>query len=506
MSLPRVSVIVLNWNGRYLLPPTLQALLRTDYPNFEAVVVDNGSTDGSPELVRREFPQVRVIETGCNLGFAGGNNVGIGATLGEYVVLLNSDTQVTPGWLTPLVDAAEADPRVAACCPKLLYLYDRLDLQLTSETFVPARAGAGTDGRTLGVQLYAATVDSPYGPQLADPLDGFFPPEGPPGRRFRWTEAQAGLRIPVPSPSGTVVRLRLAAPRPDGRPVRVTLYAGDETVAELSVGPRVQEYTLQLPEAVAAQARPHIQHAGHLLLPELAARDRGTIVRNGIALSEPDVGQYDRCEEVFSACGAALLLRRAALLQVGLLDERMFMYYEDVDLCWRLRMHGWKVLYVPQSVVRHLHCGSSGEWSPLFVYNVERSRLLMLLKNAPASLAAREWGTYLLSTALGWGRAVRALVQRAPHACEVLARAWLQTRVNASVLAALPGLLAERQIQQRTRCLPDRDILRWVTSPSSSVEQVGHAPSPIAPAGTRVEALFPSPMQQERGPGGEGPR
>jgi hypothetical protein len=267
----------------------------------------------------------------------------------------------------------------------------------------------------------------------------------------------------------------------------------------------VQEYAVQLPEHVAARARPHIQHAGHLLLPELAARDRGTIVRNGIALSEPDVGQYDRCEEVFSACGAALLLRRAALLQVGLLDERMFMYYEDVDLCWRLRMHGWKVLYVPQSVVRHLHCGSSGEWSPLFVYNVERSRLLMLLKNAPARLAAREWGSYLLSNALSWGRAARVVLQRAQYTREVLTRAWLQTRVNASVLAALPGLLAERRIQQRTRCVGDDEILRWIGTPSSA-EQAGYAPSPLAPAGTRAEALSPSAAVGERGPGGEGPR
>ncbi|MER3405776.1 MAG: hypothetical protein C4289_11980, partial [Chloroflexota bacterium] len=264
MSLPRVSVIVLNWNGRHLLPPTLQALLRTDYPNFEAVVVDNGSTDGSPELVRRAFPQVRLIQTGRNLGFAGGNNAGIGPTLGEYVVLLNSDTQVTPGWLTPLVDAAEADPRVGACCPKLLYLYDRLDLQLASETFVPVQAGAGPDGRALGVQLYAATVDSPYGPQPADLLEGFFPPEGRSGARFRWSGTAAGLRIPVPSLSSTVVRLRLAAPRPDGRPVRVTLHAGGERVADFFAGPQVQEYVLRLPEPVAAQARPHIQHAGHL--------------------------------------------------------------------------------------------------------------------------------------------------------------------------------------------------------------------------------------------------
>jgi GT2 family glycosyltransferase len=85
------------------------------------IVVDNGSRDGSPEAVRVEFPAVRLIETGKNLGFAGGNNVGLRAATGEYRLLLNSDTEVTPGALDRLAKCLDRNPKAGACGPQLLY-------------------------------------------------------------------------------------------------------------------------------------------------------------------------------------------------------------------------------------------------------------------------------------------------------------------------------------------------------------------------------------------------
>ncbi len=111
------------------------------------------------------------------------------------------------------------------------------------------------------------------------------------------------------------------------------------------------------------------------------------MVRNGLVVQEPDLGQYDREEEVFAFCGAACLLRREMLDELGGFDERYFMYYEDLDLSWRARLRGWRILYVPSAVVRHVHAGSSGEWSDFFIYQVERSRLLMLTKLARARVA-----------------------------------------------------------------------------------------------------------------------
>src|SRR5204863_2364052 len=97
---------------------------------------------------------------------------------------------------------------------------------------------------------------------------------------------------------------------------------------------------------------------------------------------EPDDGQYDEPAEVFGACGASVLLRRAMLDDVGFFDERLFMYCEDLDLAWRARSRGWRFRYTPRSVVHHVHCGTSGEWSPFFIFYAERNGVLVNLKNA----------------------------------------------------------------------------------------------------------------------------
>jgi len=127
---PRVFIIVLNWNGQDDTLECLGSLQHLDYPNFETVVVDNGSTDGSEESIRSSFPSVRLIQTGRNLGYAGGNNVGIRFALShgaDYVWLLNNDTTVDPKALTALVDTAVSDSAIAFVGSKI-YLYDRPDV------------------------------------------------------------------------------------------------------------------------------------------------------------------------------------------------------------------------------------------------------------------------------------------------------------------------------------------------------------------------------------------
>lgn len=107
---PKVSVIIVNWNGKGDTLDCLQSLADVDYPDYEVIVVDNGSTDGSTEAIRNNFPDVTLLETGRNLGFAGGNNVGIRRALesgARYLFLLNNDTIVDPHILTRLAEAAE---------------------------------------------------------------------------------------------------------------------------------------------------------------------------------------------------------------------------------------------------------------------------------------------------------------------------------------------------------------------------------------------------------------
>jgi hypothetical protein len=119
---PPVSLIVLTYNGKDDTLAFLESLGCTDYPNYEIMVVDNGSTDGTVEAVRKSFPKAKVVENGENLGFAGGMNAGVRKSRGKYVVLLNNDMIASKKeWLSLLVDAAEADEDVGIAIPMVLY-------------------------------------------------------------------------------------------------------------------------------------------------------------------------------------------------------------------------------------------------------------------------------------------------------------------------------------------------------------------------------------------------
>lgn len=118
-----VSVIIVNWNGKHHLQRCLSAVLAQTYSNFEVILVDNGSTDGSVEFVSQEFPQVRLISKAENLGFAKGNNIAIEAAQGDYIATLNNDTQADPHWLRELTGVMEARPRVGMCASKMLFYH-----------------------------------------------------------------------------------------------------------------------------------------------------------------------------------------------------------------------------------------------------------------------------------------------------------------------------------------------------------------------------------------------
>ena len=122
--MPRVTVIVLNWNGAELLGDCLRSVKNQDFNDFEAIVVDNGSMDGSPELVERDFPGFRLIRLPENTGFCHGNNVGMRAAGGELIVLLNNDAELAPNFLTRLVDAAGFEPDVGMFATRIL-MHDR---------------------------------------------------------------------------------------------------------------------------------------------------------------------------------------------------------------------------------------------------------------------------------------------------------------------------------------------------------------------------------------------
>lgn len=313
---PRLDVVVLAWNGQSWLPHCLDALLaqRIDEP-FRVHVVDNASTDGTVALLRRHYPQVHLVQSERNLGFAGGNNLALEQLDGEYVALLNQDAVPDPGWLAALTQALDTDPGVAAVTGKI---------------------------------------------RLADPVQ---PPL-------------------LNSAGGWVDRL------------------------------------------------------GHGL-------DRG--------FGRPDDGRYDQPEEVFYAPATACLLRADAVREVGLLDASFFLYYEDVDLCWRLRLAGWRIGYAPAATALHAHSASAVSGSSLHVFHDARNRLLTLVKDAPA-------GTAVLATLL-LPRAAAGFALRGDRG-----RAWDVLRGWLDLLRRLPALLVARRRVTRgarvSRAAVERDRRR----------------------------------------------
>lgn len=115
----KVAVVILNWNGCDMLRSFLPSVVGFS-KEADVYVADNGSTDKSVEMLNREFPSVHIISLGRNYGFAEGYNRALAEIKSEYVVLLNSDVEVTDHWLDPLISYMDAHPEVAACQPKLL--------------------------------------------------------------------------------------------------------------------------------------------------------------------------------------------------------------------------------------------------------------------------------------------------------------------------------------------------------------------------------------------------
>ncbi len=116
---PSVDVLVLNYNGRAWLEACFSSLRQTDYPNYRVVLVDNASTDDSVPFTQAHFPEVAIFQTGANAGFSRAYNMAVAASAADYVVLLNNDVKVTPGWLKPQIDYLERHPQVAAVQPKV---------------------------------------------------------------------------------------------------------------------------------------------------------------------------------------------------------------------------------------------------------------------------------------------------------------------------------------------------------------------------------------------------
>lgn len=120
----QTAVVILNWNGKAFLEQFLPLLIERT-PNAEIIVADNASTDDSVSFLKEHFSEIKLIENDKNYGFAGGYNVSLSQVDTKYYVLLNSDIEVAPGWLNPLISVLESDESIAACQPKIIDYFKR---------------------------------------------------------------------------------------------------------------------------------------------------------------------------------------------------------------------------------------------------------------------------------------------------------------------------------------------------------------------------------------------
>lgn len=293
---PELSIVILNWNVGRLLAACLRSLPLASgewWGRSEVIVVDNASVDGSAQMVERDFPEVRLIVMPRNIGFAAGNNRGIQAARGKYILLLNPDTVAQPGSICALADYMRAQPETGIAGPRLLN---------PDGTLQPSRRRFPT----LGTAFVEST-----------PLQ-------------RWL--------------------------------------GD-------TGPIRRFYMLDRPE-----------------------------------------GERQKVDWL---SGAALLCRRNALMQVGLLDPGYFMFSEEVDLCKRMKDAGWGVVYLPDAEITHYGGGSTGQAVAArhVDFNTSKARYFRLHEGKPAGELVRRYllATYMAQTvgeaakwALGHKRALRA--------------------------------------------------------------------------------------------------
>lgn len=241
----KISAIVVNWNGKDVLAGCLESLLDQDYENFEILVVDNASEDGSQIFVAKEFPSVKLIENGENLGFGPAVNKGFKEAEGDYFIFLNNDLVLQSDCIRHLAALLDSDPTVGAAIPKILY-YSSTDKDSSKEE--PRINSFGVLVNYTGIAC----------PNLIDQLD------------------------------------------------------------------------------------------------------------------QPDLPLTE------SACGGIFMLPREVYEQVGGFDEDLFLYHEDHDLSWRIRMMGGRLMVTPDAICSHHYNFNKGV---LKFYRSEKNRLHILLKN-----------------------------------------------------------------------------------------------------------------------------
>jgi len=156
-------IIIPNWNGKRFLKTCFDSLKGQTYRDFEIVMVDNGSTDGSVGFIRENYPEVKIIELAKNKGFCVGVNTGIKSTKGECVALLNNDVELEPRWLEELVKVLKGNPEIGFCASKMLNFYNRQNRTIDSAGIIYTKAGKAFNRGSGQEEIYFDKEEEVFG-------------------------------------------------------------------------------------------------------------------------------------------------------------------------------------------------------------------------------------------------------------------------------------------------------------------------------------------------------
>lgn len=346
-----VSVILVNYNGKRYIDNLFNSLVeqKLNKINFEVIFVDNASSDDSVKYLKSQGYgdrlNLQIVETGENLGFAGGNNAGVKAAKGEYIILLNNDTVVTNTWLQSLYDFMIENPDCCMANSKLLFFYDFIKLKFSTKDKILLKKDIIING-----QEYC--IDNKFCRNLLYEEDRLV--------CFGHSE----IYVPLVSGEETQ-KIYFDVIDMDNNS---KIYFLDNEV-ELKKGNMQIELTS---DKIKEKKTSLIQNAGSGINKNCDGFD--------IGFGEEDSEKFSTPYEISNGCGASIIMKKQNFIDAGMFDEKFFMYYEDTDLSYRMKKYG-NLMYCPYSVVRHIHTGSSTEWSPFFIYHVYRNKLLFIYKN-----------------------------------------------------------------------------------------------------------------------------
>lgn len=454
-QLPFIRVIVVSFNGADLTLKCLQSLTETQWPpdRFEIVLVDNASEDDVVERCQKEFAHVHIIQSLVNTGFAGGCNLGLttefdqsGAALQDFdfVALINNDATVDGAWLEEMNRVMESDSEVGAVAAKVLLT------PKFSEIFVTPEGAQVEQSGFIGI--HGVRIN---GSRRDDRLrfDESFLRDATPcnsldGAKY-WTQRGGAIRF-VETEGDPPGSLHLEVGMEIIGDFSLVLDSGlTREIARPSGDANNQSPIQWVPLEVDRQSFDLINSVGCELFRRGFGGDRGYLER--------DRQQFETSVEVFAWSGAAVLLRRSYLEDIGLFDNRLFLYYEDFDLSWRGRLAGWRYMYAPGAVVRHSHAQTSVEGSDIFRFYTTRNRLLVLAKNAPLRIAARAGLGEIYRLINGMYREVfLQIVNREEPSLEMTKSRW---KVVKSYLVVLPSMLYQRWTMERR--VSRRSLMVW---------------------------------------------